>query len=189
MALQIKKTFGYKNRCEIKRQEFLKDLEKRSDKQIIYIDECGLRKNEVYQYGWAPKNSRLYDLKEGSNYKSLNIIGALRNDELIAPFAFEGSCDSNVFNVYVKEVLKPFLDEKTVIILDNASFHRSSKIIEIAHESKAEVLYLPPYSPDFNPIEHQWHRVKTKVRKLLRDGVNNIEMAVNEVFKRENNIN
>ena len=75
------------------------------------------------------------------------------------------------------------MNEKTVFILDNASFHKASNIEEIAKKNHSEVLYLPPYSPDLNPIEHQWHVVKTKVRKYLRDGIESVSKAINRFFK------
>ena len=87
-----------------------------------------MRKSEICQYGWADRKSRLYALKEGSQHKCLNIISGLKEGKLIAPFSFEGSCDSSVFNVYVETVLQPFMNKKTLFILDNASFHKASKI-------------------------------------------------------------
>ena len=143
-----------------------------------------MRKNEICQYGWADRTTRLYALKEGSQHKCLNIIGGLKEGKLIAPFSFEGSCDSSVFNVYVEKVLQPFMNKKTLFILDNASFHKASKIEKIAKKNNSEVLYLPPYSPDLNPIEHYWHKLKTKVSKYLRDGVESISKAINRFFKK-----
>lgn len=189
MDLQIKKTFGYKNRCEIKRKEFQRYLKTKVAKEIIYLDECGLRKNEICQYGWCLKGDRLHALKESSQHKTLNIIGGLKQGKMIAPFAFEGSCDALVFNTYVEKVLKQNLSKNTLIILDNASFHKASNIEEVAKSTGAEVLYLPPYSPDLNPIEHQWHSIKTKIRKLLRDGVESLSQAVTNAFQWVNNIN
>lgn len=183
MVLQIKKSFGYKNRCEKKRKSFLKKLKRNKSKEIIYLDECGFRNNEACQYGWADKKSRLYALKEGSQHKCLNIIGGLKNGKLIAPFSFEGSCDASVFNVYVETILQPFMNKKTVLVLDNASFHKASNIEIIAKKNGTKVFYLPPYSPDLNPIEHYWHKVKTKVRKYLRDGIETISKAVDRFFR------
>ena len=95
---------------------------------------------------------RLYALKEGSQHKFLNIISGLKEGKLIAPFSFEGSCDSSVFNVYVEKVLQPFMNKKTLFILDNASFHKASKIEKIAKKNNSEVLYLLTYSHDLRCV-------------------------------------
>lgn len=113
----------------------------------------------------------------------MNIIGGLKNGKLIAPFSFEGSCDASVFNTYIDKILRPFMNKNTVLILDNASFHKASNIEIIAKNNGTKVFYLPPYSPDLNPIEHFWHKVKTKVRKYLRDGIETISKAVDRFFR------
>jgi len=76
------------------------------------------------------------------------------------------------------------MNKKTLFILDNASFHKSSEIEKIAKKNHSEVLYLPPYSPDLNPIEHYWHKLKTEARKYLRDGMESISKAINRFFKK-----
>ncbi|MFK7872196.1 MAG: IS630 family transposase [Oligoflexales bacterium] len=175
----MKKTFGYKNRCDKNRSEFQKEINNKSDKNIIYLDECGVKKNESCQHGWSHKSSRLHGLKGSSQHKAVNIIGSLNNhSEIIAPFVFKGSCTAEVFNAYLEKVLSQHLGGNAVVVLDNASFHKSSDIVQIAQEYGAEVLYLPPYSPDLNPIEHKWHQVKTKIQKILRDGCDSIYDAV-----------
>ncbi|MFK7872086.1 MAG: transposase, partial [Oligoflexales bacterium] len=116
MNFTYKKTFGYKNRCEIKRDIFQKKISDKYEKEIIYLDECGVKHNETCQYGWGHKSSRLYGLKEGSQYNAVNIIGSLNSKgELIAPFVFEGTCDAEVFNTYIKFVLSPYLNENVVV--------------------------------------------------------------------------
>ena len=105
-----------------------------------------MRKNEICQYGWADKKSRLYALKEGSQHKCLNIIGGLKEGKLIAPFSIEGSCDSSIFNVYVEKELQPFMNKKHFLFWTIYAFHKASKIEKIAKKNHSEILYLPPYS-------------------------------------------
>ena len=182
MVLPIKKTFGYKERNEERRAEFLEKLKEFKKENIVYIDECGIRKNEAIEYGWSKKGERLYDLRNGVKHKALNVIGALQNKKLMAPFAFEGTCDTSVFNIYLFSVLKPSLNKKSVIILDNASFHRSSNIKKLCEEVGCTYLFLPPYSPDFNDIEGCWHSVKSRLRKLIRDKKDDLMSLITEVF-------
>lgn len=181
-VLLIKKTFGYKQRDEKKRKEFIDKIETYDDSQIIYLDESGIRNNEAIEYGWALKGQKLYDLKNGSRNKSFNIIAALKNGELIAPFAFEGACNSDIFNTYLRKILKPLLTKGSVIVLDNASFHKFSDMKKIAEKSGCIVEFLPPYSPDLNDIEGYWHSVKSRFRRIIKNTGKSPIDAITEVF-------
>lgn len=182
MILLIKKTFGYKERNEEKRAEFLEKIKEIPKEHLVYIDESGIRKNESIEYGWSKKGERLYDLRNGVKHKALNLIGALQNKKLTAPFAFEGTCDTKVFDAYLFSVLKPTLNKKSVIVLDNATFHRSSKIKKLCKDIGCSYLFLPPYSPDFNEIEGYWHSIKSRLRKLMRDKSDSLMTLITEVF-------
>ena len=188
LDLPIKKTFGYKERSEEKRVAFQKEVEAIPDEHLVYLDESGIRKNEAIEFGWAKKGTRLHDLRNGARNKVLNLIGALSNKKLIAPFAFEGSCDTDVFNTYLFKVLKPCLNKHSVIILDNASFHRASSIEVLCQQIGCKFLFLPPYSPDLNKIEGYWVLVKTKLRKLLRDRNEPINTLIGDVYMAMNKI-
>ena len=157
-------------------------MKKYDSSNILYLDESGIRKNESVEYGWAPKGKKLFDLRDGSTNKCLNIIATLKGGKLIAPFAFEGSCNTEVFNLYLREFLKPVLREGDVIVLDNASFHHSSKIRELAEECGCVVEFLPPYSPDLNRIENYWHSVKCKLRRKLKTPRIGPMEAILEIF-------
>ena len=161
---------GYKERDDKKREEFANFLESVEPEKLIFLDESGFYEGDCCQYGWNKVGERLYGLISGRKKKSFNLIGALQDNQLKAPFIFEGSCNSEIFNTYAETVLRPILKPGTFLILDNASFHKSSKIEEIAKQQGCTVKYLPPYSPDMNKIEHYWHSIKTKVRKAVRDG-------------------
>jgi len=76
-------------------------------------------------------------------------------------------CDTNLFNAWLKQVLIPNLSPGQVLILDNASFHKSSESLKLLQDAGCKILFLPPYSPDLNPIEKHWANMKTKVRELL----------------------
>ena len=80
---------------------------------------------------------------------------------------FEGTCDTSLFNVWLKQVLIPSLTVGQVLILDNASFHKSIESQKLVEAAGCKILFLPPYSPDLNPIEKYWANMKTKVRELL----------------------
>lgn len=131
------------------------------------MDEAGIDDNETYPYGWTRKGKRLYGMKKGVKTKRLSIASALSRGKLCASFIFEGSCDRNVFETYVEKILVPILNPGQVVVLDNASFHHGGNIKQLIENAHCELLYLPSYSPDFNPIEHYWSALKNKIRRNL----------------------
>ena len=97
----------------------------------------------------------------------MSIISGLCQGKLIAPLTWEGSCNRAVFEQWLSDKLVPELKVGQMVILDNASFHKSEKIREIIESAGCELQYLPPYSPDLNDIEHYWFPIKNRVRKSL----------------------
>ena len=93
------------------------------------------------------------------------MIGALLNQKLIAPFLCDFNIDSNVFYIYVKEVLLKNIPKNSIIVMDNASFHKRQDIQNIIQEHNHQLIYLPPYSPHLNPIEKKWAHLKALRRK------------------------
>ena len=145
------------------------------------MDESGIDDNEYRLYGWSDKGERLHSLKPAYRKERVSIMSAVCCNQLQAPFAFEGYCTTAVMIQYVTSVLIPTLRKGQVIIMDNASFHKSKKIRELIESAGCRLIYLPPYSPDFNPIEHFWHSIKTKIRKFLSQKCS-LEKAVRMAF-------
>jgi len=160
-----KKTYGYRERDEGKRQEFLAKISQKKPEELVYIDESGMVTREDYGYGWNPKGTRFHDLKSGKRSVRVSIVSALCQGQLVAPLTFEGSCNHFVFEQWLVEQLLPKLKPGQTIILDNATFHKSQKIRELIKSVECEIQYLPPYSPDLNEIEHYWFPIKNRVRK------------------------
>lgn len=94
------------------------------------------------------------------------MIAALNNGKIIAPAIFDGYCDGDVFVTYVKEILVKQLKKGQVLVLDNVSFHKSDLVKKAVEAVGAKVLFLPAYSPDLNPIEHFWFKIKNSIRKV-----------------------
>lgn len=136
------------------------------------------------EYGWKERGQRLYDKRSGNRKgKRITVISAYSNQtkDLIAPMYFEGNTDTEIFNQWIEEFLIPELKPDQTVILDNAAFHKSQKTKELIETAKCNVLYLPPYSPDFNPIEQKWGHVKTHVRKI-RDKFQNFNECLDVVL-------
>ncbi len=109
----------------------------------------------------------MYGEISGKRFGRQSVISALRGKKFLAPMCFEGTCDTNLFNVWLKQELIPSLTAGQVLILDNASFHKSAETKKLVESHGCEVLFLPPYSPDLNPIEKYWANMKTKLREFL----------------------
>jgi len=146
---------------------------------IVYSDESGIDDNEVPGKGWAPRGERCHDKKRGTRKTRYNITAALNVNTLFAPFIFEGYSNSAIYETYIERVLIPELRPGMVLIIDNARFHKGKRIQELIEDAGCRLIFLPPYSPDFNPIEHCWHPVKNNIRKKAQGTNDFYQIAVN----------
>ena len=126
-------------------------------------------------HGYAPIGKRCFGKHDWVAKGRTNVIGALLNGLLLTVSLFQSNIDSLIFSAWLKEDLIPKLSKASVVIMDNASFHKSSCMKKALKESGHELLYLPKYSPDLNPIEQKWSQLKRK-RKLEN-------ASVEELFK------
>ncbi|MGL9719173.1 MAG: IS630 family transposase [Wolbachia sp.] len=113
----------------------------------------------------------------------MSIIGALNEGRIKAPWVIEGHCNSEVFEAYVEHILVPVLKDGPTVVLDNASFHKSERTRNLIENAGCKVLFLPPYSPDLNPIEKFWFAIKHAIRKVLPNFWPNINSAIDFVFQ------
>jgi transposase len=122
---------------------------------------------EDYSYGWNERGQRFHALKSGRRQGRVNMIAALCQGQLMAPFTVEGSCNRSVFEIWLETCLIPVLKPGQVVVMDNATFHKGGRIEQLIQEAGCELLYLPVYSPDFNKIERCWSWLKSRIRKQL----------------------
>ena len=97
------------------------------------------------------------------------MIGALHGKDIIAPLVFEGTCNKVLFEAYVREILIKALKVGQIVIMDNINFHKTDKVKELIESVGCTILFLPTYSPDLNPIEHYWFKIKNQIRKIAGD--------------------
>lgn len=142
-------------------------MAKWADETIVYVDEAGMDNREDYGYGWNERGQRFHALKSGRRQGRVNMIAALCNRKLMAPFTVEGSCNRSVFEIWLETCLIAVLIPGQVVVLDNATFHKGGRIEQLIEEAGCQLLYLPAYSPDFNRIERCWSWLKSRIRKLL----------------------
>jgi transposase len=120
-------------------------------------------------YGWAAKGQRLVDAVPHGHWKTSTFVGALRCDGLTAPAVLDGAITGDAFLAYVEQILAPTLRQGDVVIMDNLRCHKVAGIRETIEAAGAKVLFLPPYSPDLNPIEKAFAKLKAQLRaKAIR---------------------
>ena len=181
MVILQKKTFGYIEAKQCQRKQFLDEIATIDPSKIVYSDETGIDDNEAPPSGWAPKGKRCHAQKKGIRKTRYNITAALNLKTLFAPFIFEGYSNATVYETYVEQILAPSLKPGMVLVIDNARFHKSKKVIELIEAVGCRIIFLPPYSPDFNPIEHFWAAVKSAIRKAAEKIDDFYEAAVKVV--------
>ena len=152
-----KKTLGYKERCDEKRQTYRQTLTEKhaAGKTIVSVDECGFRAESFRRHGSAPKGECILGLISGTRTRTTTWVAARIGSAFTAPCLFDGSCDAACFNAWVEAYLCPRLSASDIVVLDNAKIHKTRRTRELIEASGAEVLFLPPYSPENNPIEHE----------------------------------
>lgn len=157
---------GYKERSITKRKSFLRLRERfaRRGKTFVYIDESGFAPSVTRRYGYAIKGARVYGLTSGHRRPRTSLLAARIGERFEEPFLFEGTCNADVFNDWLERQLCPRLTGDHVVVMDNVPFHKGGKTAELIHGKGAALLFLPPYSPDFNPIENDFGAIK-KIRE------------------------
>ena len=130
------------------------------------MDESGANLSFCRLWARAPRGLRAFGSAPQSWGENITILSALSLRGILASMIVPGSTDSDVFLAYVEEVLAPQLWPGAVVLMDNLSPHKSSGVREAIEEAGARLLYLPPYSPDLNPIEHAWSKLKAYLRRI-----------------------
>jgi len=133
--------------------------------KLVFIDETWAATNMTRSYGRAPKGSRCVASAPLGDWQTTTFIGALRHHRLTAPLVVDGPMDGELFLAWVEQFLCPTLQAGDIAILDNLSSHKVEGVQQAIAAAGATVLYLPPYSPDLNPIEKLFSKLKTLLRK------------------------
>ncbi len=149
--------------------------------RLVFIDETSVKTNMAKTTGWAPRGQRLVDHAPFGHWRTQTFIGALRHDRLDAPWVIDGAMNAEMFELYVATQLVPTLREGDVVILDNLSSHKSPGAARTLRSIGAWFLFLPPYSPDLNPIEMAFSKLKALIRKAAARTYDQLWAAVGQV--------
>ncbi len=132
--------------------------------RLVFLDESGAKTNMTRLYGRTIGGGRVVDSAPGGHWCTTTMLSALRLDGSTAAMVIDGPTDREVFEAYVRHVLVPSLRDGDIVVLDNLAPHKTPAIVAAIEASGAEVWFLPPYSPDLNPIEKMWSKVKQFLR-------------------------
>ncbi len=131
------------------------------------MDETGIDTYLSREYGYAPRGQEFLNEVCGRKFQRTGIVAAQIDGKIVAPFEYSGTMNGTLFEHWFEEQLLPALKPGTTIVMDNASFHRKKHLISIAQAHGFNLIFLPPYSPELNPIEHFWSWLKRYLRKIL----------------------
>ena len=134
--------------------------------------------------GRAPKGERLRAPIPHGHWKTTTFVAGLRLDGMMAPMVLDGPMNGEAFTAYVKHILVPELSAGDIVVMDNLSSHKGKQVSELIEAKGAKLLYLPPYSPDFNPIENAFAKLKALLRKLAARSVDPLWTALGRFVDR-----
>jgi transposase len=133
-------------------------------RHYVFLDECGVTTDLLRRYGRSPSGTRVRDHAPFGHWETHTVVVGLRLDGLSAPAVFDGPIDNPSFLAYIEQVLVPSLQPGDVVVLDNLAVHKQPEVRQAVEAAGAVLQFLPPYSPDFNPIELAFAKLKAFLR-------------------------
>lgn len=150
----------------------------------MFLDESGAKTNMTRLRGRAQRGQRVYASTPHGHWYTTTMISSIRLDGTTSCMAIDAATDTEVFRAFVSHVLCPSLREGDIVIMDNLSSHKSGPTIEMIEAAGAQALFLPAYSPDLNPIEKMWSKVKESLRAAEARTQEDLMIAISRALKR-----
>jgi transposase len=150
----------------------------------VFLDETAAATNMARRYGWAPRGERCRLAAPSGHYKTTTVTAALRTTGLCATALFDGPTNGTRFRSYITEILVPALRPGDSVVMDNLQAHKVAGVREAIEAAGARLLYLPPYSPDLNPIEQAFAKLKALLRSAAARTVPDLWAAIRQAFTR-----
>jgi transposase len=148
-----------------KRAQWTKYQNRIDPERLVFIDETWTKTNMEPLRGWAPRGVRLIAKVPHGHWTTTTFLAALRHDRIVAPWLLEGPIDSETFRTYVEQVLLPTLGPSDIVVMDNLGSHKGRAVRQLIRSAGAKLFFLPKYSPDLNPIEQVFAKLKHLLRK------------------------
>jgi transposase len=175
---------GERDRPDVarRRAQWTKYQNRIEPERLVFIDETWTKTNMAPLRGWAPCGERLTTKVPHGRWKTTTFLAALRHDRIDAPWLLEGPIDGESFRTYVEKVLVPTLREGDIVIMDNLGSHKGKAVRQLIRSAGAKLFFLPKYSPDLNPIEQVFAKLKHLLRKAAARTVEAVCAAIGELL-------
>lgn len=148
----------------------------------MFLDESGVTTEMTRRYGWGLRSERVREAVPAGHWRTLTVLAALTTEGVLASMSIESPTDGDVFLPFLEHVLVPRLQPGHVVILDNLGAHKVDGVRQLVEGCGALLLYLPPYSPDFNPIEQAWSKLKQLLRGIKARLIEHLEPALTQAI-------
>jgi transposase len=165
-----------------RRAQWIKYQDRIEPERLVFIDETWTKTNMAPLRGWAPRGQRFVAQVPHRRWITTTFVAALRFDRIAAPWLLEGPIDGESFRTYVERVLLPTLREGDIVIMDNLGSHKGKAVRELIRSAGAKLFFLPKYSPDLNPIEQVFAKLKHLLRKAAARTVETVCGAIGEIL-------
>jgi len=166
-----------------RRTEWREQVNRLDVEKLIFLDESGVKTDMTRRYGRAPRGRRVREGVAAGHWRTLSVVGAIRRSGWVAAMSIEAATDGEIFLAYLERVLGPELRPGDIVVMDNLSAHKVRGVREAIEARGAAVLYLPPYSPDFNPIEQCWSQMKQSLRAARARTLPKLEKSLAKALK------
>lgn len=153
-------------------------------KDLIFVDESGVNLALTRLFARAPKGHRAYGKRPQKRGKNVSIIGAIALSGLVSQISLIGATDGLTFEAFISQQLVPKLWVGACVVMDNCSIHKGDEIQALIERSGARLIYLPPYSPEFSPIENCWSKIKSLLRSMGARNYPDLAQAIEDAFER-----
>ena len=175
---------GERDRPDVarRRAQWTKYQDRIDPSRLVFIDETWTKTNMAPLRGWGPRGSRLIAKVPHGHWQTTTFLAALRHDRIDAPWLLEGPIDGESFHLYVEKILVPTLRPGDIVIMDNLGSHKGKAIRRLIRSAGAKLLFLPKYSPDLNPIEQVFAKLKHLLRKAAARTVETVCAAIGELL-------
>ena len=165
------------------REDFQQEIKALESSRLIYLDESAATTTMTRRCGRAPAGKRVLDSVPHGHWCVTTVISAINQAGVLASLVFEGATDTEAFATYVEQVLSPKLKPGDVVIMDNLSSHKSTRVGQAINQTGARLRFLPPYSPDLNPIEKMWSKVKALLRSAAKRSADSLWDAIGSALR------
>ena len=174
---------GQKREDVVKARRIWKAGQKEIDiKNTYWLDETSINCGMTRLYGRAISGKRIYDYVPDVRFERTSLMGALGVNGIIAPLTYKGTLNSELFRTYVKECLAPAMKKDDTLILDNLSVHKVKDVLKPLLDKGIIVIFIPAYSPDFNPIELAWSKIKSYLRKVKARDASSLILSISSAL-------